>query len=162
MPGTRFKNRHRLSRKEARSLQEQFIGSLGFSPVLSEDSLDVAETEKHSVVLEGNTVVGFFKNDRLFPTVRCLLRAPPDKRYVTVDMGAVKFVASGADVMAPGIVDVDRMIREGDTVWVRDERNGRPIAVGIALRSGDEMLADKKGKAVKNVHHAGDDIWDIG
>jgi len=161
MPGPKFKNRHRLSRKEARALQEQFIGSMGFSPVLSEDSLDVAETEKHSVILEGSLVVGFFSNDKLFPTVRCLMRAQPDKRYVTVDMGAVRFVAGGADVMAPGIIDADRSIREGDTVWVRDERNRRPIAVGIALRSGEEMLADKKGKAVKNVHHAGDDIWEI-
>ena len=162
MSGTKFKNRHRLSRKEARLLQEQLIGSIGFSPAFSEDSLDVAETDKYTVMLEGNDIVGFFIDDRPYPTVRSLLKAPPDRRFVTIDMGAVSFVAGGADVMAPGIVDADKTIKEGDTVWIRDEKNLRPIAIGMALRSGEMMITDKKGKAVRNLHHVGDDIWNIG
>jgi len=162
MARTKFKKRHRLSRKEAKSLREQFFSSTGFYPVVSDDSIDIAETDKYTVILSGDEIMGFFMDDRLFPTVRCLFRACPEKRYVTIDMGAVGFVAGGADVMAPGIVDADRTIKEGDIVWVRDERNKRPIAVGIALRSGDAMLTDRKGKAVKNVHHVGDDIWNFG
>lgn len=162
MSSTKFKNRHRLSRKEARAIREQFVKSMGFSPSFQEDSLDVAETEKYTVLLEGNEVVGFFIDDEPYPTVRSLLRSMPEKRFITVDMGAVKFIASGADVMAPGIVAADTKIREGDVVWVRDEKNLRPIAIGKALRSGEAMIGEKKGKAVRNLHHVGDDIWNIG
>ena len=162
MAEVKFKNRHRLSKKEARALQQQFVESIGFSPIVSENSVDVAETEKYSVIVEGNEITGFFVDDKPFPTVRGILKAAPEKKYITVDMGAVKFVASGADVMAPGIVDVDNSILEGDTVWIRDVKNQKPIAIGIALRSGEAMLTDKKGKAVKSIHHVGDDIWNIG
>jgi len=76
-----------------------------------------------------------------------------------VDMGAVKFVYNGADVMAPGIVKADASIAIGDFVWVRDERNLRPLAVGEALMSGAEMGASEKGKSVRSIHHVGDDLW---
>jgi len=76
-----------------------------------------------------------------------------------VDMGAVKFVYNGADIMAPGIVEADPGIAVGNLVWVRDERNRQPLAVGEALMSGSEMAASEKGKAVKSIHHVGDDLW---
>jgi PUA domain protein len=78
---------------------------------------------------------------------------------VTVDMGAVPHVANGADVMAPGITEADPAIRAGDLVWVRDERNRRPLAVGRALVDGPAMPRGKKGKAVETLHHVGDALW---
>jgi len=140
----------------------QFMESIGFSPVDPESTVDIAETDRYTVILEGNVVIGFYIDDKPFPSVKGLLRAPPEKKFVTVDMGAVKFVASGADVMAPGVTDADGSILEGDTVWIRDVNNKKPLAIGIALRSGEAMTADKKGKAVKSIHHVGDDIWNIG
>jgi PUA domain protein len=76
-------------------------------------------------------------------------------------MGAVKFVYNGADVMAPGIVEADPAIAIGDFVWVRDERNRQPLAVGEALMSGPEMAAAERGKSVKSLHHVGDDVWKL-
>jgi predicted RNA-binding protein (TIGR00451 family) len=76
-------------------------------------------------------------------------------------MGAIKFIVNGADVMSPGIVDADASIREGDIVWVRDVKNKKPIAVGIALKPGAEM-PKTQGKAVKTLHYVGDEIWNIG
>ena len=63
--------------------------------------------------------------------------------------------------MAPGIVDADPAIRPGDLVWVRDERNLRPLAIGEALMSGPEMVASEKGKAVASIHHVGDPLWKL-
>jgi len=88
-------------------------------------------------------------------------RFKPKENFVVVDMGAVKFVTNGADVMAPGIVDADEGIAEGDQVWVCDERNRKPLAVGIAVMTGERMVEEDKGKAVELVHYVGDVVWDF-
>jgi PUA domain protein len=76
-------------------------------------------------------------------------------------MGAVKFVYNGADIMAPGIVEADSGIKVGDLVWIRDQKNLQPLAVGEAIVSGIEMVQSDKGKAVISIHHVGDDIWNF-
>lgn len=162
MSEVRFKNRHRLSRKEIKSLEQELISSTGFAPFSEGSQIDVAERDKWTVILDSDEIVGIYINDRPFPTIRGLLRISPTCRFITVDMGAVKFVANGADVMAPGIVEADQNIKEGDIVWVRDEKFKKPISVGIALIDGSEMLRKKQGKAVKNIHFVGDEIWNIG
>lgn len=78
---------------------------------------------------------------------------------VVVDMGAVPFVVNGADVMAPGIRSVADDVKVGDVVLVVDERHSKGLAVGILLMTREEILQKKKGKAIKNVHHVGDEIW---
>lgn len=99
--------------------------------------------------------------ERIAPTCRLLMEKRPTKAYVTVDMGAIRFVNNGADVMAPGITEADPDIQVGDLVWIRDERNGMPLAVGEALVPGSEMPRGKKGKAVKSLHHVGDPYWTL-
>ncbi|HUW43063.1 MAG TPA: RNA-binding protein [Thermoplasmata archaeon] len=162
MSEVRFKNRHRLSKKEIKSLELELIASTGFAPFSEGSQIDVAERDKWTVILDSDEIVGIYINDRPFPTIRGLLRISPACRYITVDMGAVKFVVNGADVMAPGIVEADEGIKEGDIVWVRDEKYKKPISVGIALMGGSEMSKKKQGKAVKNIHFVGDEIWNIG
>jgi len=65
---------------------------------------------------------------------------------------------NGADVMKPGIVYADERIKENDFVFVTVEGKDSPIAVGLALCNGTEMIGEK-GKAVKNIHHLKDKIW---
>lgn len=74
-------------------------------------------------------------------------------------MGAIRFVANGADIMSPGIVDADNNIEEGDQVWICDEEHYKPLAVGIALCSGPAMIKENTGKAIQNIHYVGDDLW---
>lgn len=111
------------------------------------------------IIVANGTTIGLIIDGHPFLSVRGLLACPPEKRFVTVDMGAVKFVYNGADVMAPGVVDADPSIAEGDLIWVRDEKNLQPLAVGVALMSGNEMVIQKKGKAARSLHHVGDSIW---
>jgi PUA domain protein len=94
-----------------------------------------------------------------FFTVRGALEFAPKKNMVIVDSGAVSFIVNGADVMAPGIVDADPEIAPGDPVVVAEERHRKPLAVGVALLPGSEMRGS--GKAVKSVHHVGDELWDM-
>jgi PUA-domain protein len=162
MSALKTKNRHRLSKKEVKALEEELVSSAGFVPFQPDSQIDVAEMDRWTVILDGGEVVGIYIDDKPFPTLRGLLRRTPPGKHVTVDMGAVKFIANGADVMSPGITDADQAIREGDVVWVRDVKNSKPIAVGIALKSGADMVNVKQGKAVKTLHYVGDEIWNIG
>lgn len=161
MSGLKTRNRHRLSKKEAKALEQEMVSAAGLIPFDPDSQIDVAETDKWTVIMEGADVVGIYIDDKPFPTLRGLLKNAPAGKYVTIDMGAVKFIANGADVMSPGIVDADAAIREGDVVWVRDMNNKKPIAVGIALKAGGAM-ARTQGKAVKTIHYVGDEIWSIG
>lgn len=157
----RLRNRQRLRRKEVADLAaalESHFGCRVFGP---DDVADLAEAGEFRVVLVDGKAVALLVGTRPTLTVRGVSVYGPTRRHVTVDMGAVKFVYNGADVMAPGIVEADPAIAVGDFAWVRDERNRRPLAVGEALMTGAEMNASEKGKAVKSIHHVGDDLWKL-
>ncbi len=130
-------------------------------PFAGREDIDLAEAGEWRLLIADDEVRGILVGGRPVLTVRGLLAYPATKGYVTVDMGAVRFVYNGADVMSPGVVDADPGIRPGDLVWVRDEKNRRPLAVGEALMAGPEMVASEKGKAVKSLHHVGDSLWKL-
>jgi len=97
------------------------------------------------------------KGDFLVPFIERVIDGSVQLPIVVVDLGAVKFIAKGADVMGPGIVEVDEEISENEVVSVVDEKYKHPIAVGIALR--DSRRIKDRGKSVKNIHHVNDKIW---
>ena len=111
------------------------------------------------MVICKNTIIAFEQDDQTYLTLRGVLLLKPAKGYVTVDMGAVKFLYNGADVMTPGILDADPGIQEGAPVWVRDEKNLKPLAVGKALMDGTRMKVESSGKAIKTLHYISDPIW---
>src|SRR5438094_309209 len=125
-------------------------------------AFDAAEAGPHRLVLRGDEPIVLLLGDQAAPTVRSLLAFPATKRWVTVDMGAVRFIYNGADVMAPGIMEADPTIRAGEIVWVRDEKNRRALAVGQAIMDGPTMAREEKGKAIQTLHHVGDDLWRLG
>lgn len=158
----RLRNRRRLRRKEVADLASTLEATFGGTSFGNEKPIDVADTGKFEVFLVDGKAFGLMFEGRPTLTVRGVLKYGATKRYVTVDMGAVGYVYNGADIMAPGIVEADPVIGIRDFVWVRDERNRQPLAVGEALMPGSEMTAAKKGKAVKSLHHVGDDVWKLG
>lgn len=79
---------------------------------------------------------------------------------VTIDEGALKYIIKGADVMRPGITKYDDWGEAGRLVVVREDKRGRAAAVGRAAVKSSEMAELKKGNCVRNLHHAGDKIWD--
>ena len=141
----RIRRRQRLRRKEINAYSEAVAAALGVDPFRDRDDIDLAEADEWRLLIVDNEVRGILVGDRPFLTIRGLLAYPAARRWVTVDMGAVKFVYNGADVMAPGIVAADPAIKVGDIVWVRDEKNLRPLAVGEALMAGPEMGASEEG-----------------
>ncbi len=154
-----YRKRRRIRRKEARKLSDEIRERWGDCPFSGDHQVDLAEGRDFGLIFSDGKLVGLIYNGMAFLTLRGILLCSPSKKWVTVDMGAVKFLYNGADVMAPGIVDADIEIREGDPVWVKEEKHGKPLAVGIALMEGGEMVTSRKGKAIKTLHHIGDKVW---
>ena len=81
--------------------------------------------------------------------------------YVMVDMGAVKFMCNGANVMRPGITSYSEFEKE-NIVCIIEESQHKFLAVGKALVSSSEMESMKKGEVVKNLHYISDKFWESG
>lgn len=158
---SKVKNRHSLKRKEIRNLQneiKQKFSSIEFNEKSTVESGDVDGLKL--IFIEGVPCFMADQNKIIF-TLHGINRYKPKENFVTVDMGAVKFVTNGADVMAPGIVDADKNISEKDQVWICDEQHHKPLAIGIALITGEEMIGNSNGKAIKIIHYVGDTIWNF-
>lgn len=70
------------------------------------------------------------------------------KGYVICDPGAIKFVQESKNLMAPGVTDADRNIKEGDEVLVLSPER-EIVSTGMARMTGEQMIAESKGVAVK-------------
>ncbi len=73
---------------------------------------------------------------------------PPPRFRVVVQDDVEEFIAKGGNVFARHVVEADGEIRPAEEVIVTDRRGG-VLAVGKALLTGKEMLAFKRGVAVK-------------
>ena len=156
------RKRKRMREKEVKALREQFSEIFGVETFGEKDAVDMAESSEYNLIFVNNDILGLVNEGKPFLTVRGLLKYKPEARAVTVDMGAVPYVTNGADIMGPGIVDADPSIQEGDLVWIRDIKNRVPLAVGMALRSGNSLKSKEKGKAIKAIHNVGDKLWKTG
>ena len=79
---------------------------------------------------------------------------------VTVDMGAVKFMCNGANVMRPGIKNHSEFLKD-DIVCVIEESQHKYLAVGKSLVNSSEMTEMSRGEIIKNLHYISDKYWEI-
>ncbi len=79
---------------------------------------------------------------------------------VMVDMGAVKFMCNGANVMRPGIKKYTKFSKD-DVVCIVEESKHKFLAVGKALTDSLELENISKGEVVKNLHYVSDKYWEI-
>jgi len=155
----KIKNRHRLKARDIKQFQDELKKTFTNDFFNEKSSVETGEFEGQKIIfVDGEPCFMFYENKIIF-TIHGLNKFKPKQRFVVVDMGAIKFVTNGADVMAPGIVDADINIVENDQVWICDEVHRKPLAIGIANMTGEKMIAEKKGKAIKTIHYVGDYLW---
>jgi len=155
----KLRKKRRLRKKEVEKLSKTLNDTFCKEIFTGNEIMDQADAEGCRILIINNEILGLIINDKPFLTLKGLLKYAPEKKYVSVDKGAVKFVCNGADIMAPGVVDADSSVKKNELVWVRDEEHEKPLAVGVALMGAEEMVNAKKGKAVLSVHYIGDKIW---
>lgn len=122
------------------------------------DIIEIIE-EKHKVLCINMQPSFFWYADKWIPTLKYLQSHPHALKTITIDMGAVKFIVNGADLMRPGIADMDPTITKAEVITIIDQKNKKPIAIGIPLYEGLEIQSLTAGKVVKNIHYVGDNLW---
>ncbi len=134
-------------------------------------------------VADGQPV--FFELDKaehLLPHLRLVHRFPEAFPSVRIDRGAIRFVLSGATLMAPGLTSAGGRLptpreaategRDEEGRWSRELQKGEPViimaegkeeacAVGV-LVAGTKDVKDKgKGPVVEDAHFLGDGLWKL-
>jgi PUA-domain protein len=154
--------RKRLKQKETRNFLEQFTKEYGSFGKFTEEQTGVEMSEINE------KVVFFLDNEpsivkigaRLYPTLvfkKVLERLP----RVIVDMGAIPHICNGADIMAPGVRNVQGDFLAGSVVAVAEDKYGKYLAIGETTMDSDEMRRTRQGKVMKNRHYVGDEIWNF-
>ena len=150
--------RHHLRSDEVADIRSRIESDFGVD--LDGDTFEAvefAESERRLVLVDGDPLV-LRTDDGPILTVRGANLVDPSRRVVVVDSGAIPFVSDGADVMRPGIVEVDADIKAGEPVLIAEETHGKVLAVGRSLVDGSELLGEQ-GKVIESIHHVGDELY---
>jgi PUA domain protein len=93
---------------------------------------------------------------------------------VGIDRGAIRFVLSGAALMAPGLTSAggrlpdpannpeDKEFAAGEVVAVTAEGKKEVCMVGPLTMGTEEMKKKGKGVVMDEGHYLGDGLWKIG
>jgi len=80
--------------------------------------------------------------------------------FVQVDMGAVKFMCKGANLMRPGIKKFSEFSKN-DIVCIVEESQNKFLAVGKSEVDSSELESMEKGEVLKNLHYISDKAWEV-
>ena len=154
------KKRFFLKNKKIKEIKKELGNYAEIIPKKSQVEL-VEFEDLPDVLLINNKPLLMKSDDSFIPTLKAVLDMDITEKYATVDMGAINFVIKGADIMSPGIVDADKSIQAGDIIVINEESHKKPLAIGKSMITGEEMVENNKGKAIKNLHYIGDPIWEL-
>ena len=116
------------------------------------------QIDEKGVIITGNGITAVKVDEDILPflgDVPTLEKFP----YVMVDMGAIKFVCKGANIMRPGIIKFSDF-EKGEIVCVLEESQRKFLAVGKAEMSSKQLDETKKGEVIKNMHYISDIFWE--
>ena len=107
-------------------------------------------------------------DDPIIPHLRVVHQFPQCFSRIGIDRGAIRFVLSGATLMAPGLTskggrlpDAGEELTEGEVAVIEAEGKEEACLVG-QLRMGTEEIKDKKkGVVIDSGHYLGDGLWNI-
>ena len=146
-----------ISKSETSKILEQ-INSQWKIELPKQKNIKTHEVDEKGVIITGDGLTAVKISDDILPfldDIPILEKFP----YVTVDMGAVKFVCKGANVMRPGITKFSDF-ESGEIVCVIEESQNKFLAVGKAEMSSEEAKNANKGEVIKNMHYISDDFWE--
>ena len=144
----------RLSNKDVKEISSQL------KEVDKKDIVDLIDDK----FLRINNEIRYFDFEKKWvPTLKYIYSKPSsiEMKKVVVDMGAIKFVTNGADIMRPGVRKFDEGIEKGEIIQILEETHNKTIALGKALGKSEEMRKQEKGKIIENIHYIGDSIWNM-
>ncbi len=164
----RVKHRTLLRAKELRLLRKRLAGTPSLihralrAPSSGKTSVErVILDDKSELYLVGGEFWLAKLTNTVYPGLPALLSGNVEIPKVVVDMGAVPHISNGADVMAPGITELEKTLAVGDLTVIIDQKNRVPIAVGRMLLNPTVILETKRGRAIETLHYVGDQLWKL-
>ncbi len=161
--------RFRLSNKEVKALSTALPEGLGkyLRSARVVEIYEIVDDRIYIYVADGMPIaarIAHQNSEYVVPTLYFIHKGPSGdvvEQYpkVVVDMGAVKPILNGADVMRPGIRRIEGDLKRDGVVLVLDEAKLRPISVSVSLYDKAEMESMEKGKVLINLHYINDKIW---
>jgi PUA domain protein len=121
----------------------------------------------------------FFQHmdDPILPHLTIVHRYPAAFPRLRIDRGAIRFVLSGATLMAPGLTSAggrlpgdpqdqdgrygSEDLEAGDVVVIEAEGKETACMVGVLKMGTAEMKKVKKGQACEAGHYLGDGLWQL-
>ena len=146
-----------ISKSETSKILER-INSQWKIELPKQKNIKTHEVDEKGVIITGNGITAVKIGDDILPfldDIPILEKFP----YVTIDMGAIKFVCKGANVMRPGITKFSDF-ESGEIVCVIEESQKKFLAVGKAKMSSKELGEISKGEVIKNIHYVSDNFWE--
>ncbi|PGH18522.1 hypothetical protein AJ79_00299 [Helicocarpus griseus UAMH5409] len=109
----------------------------------------------------------------LIPHLRVIHAFPDALPTIGIDRGAIRFVLSGAALMAPGLTSPggrlpdpasnpgEREIQAGEVVAIKAEGKEEVCLVGMLKVGTEEMKKKGKGVVMDEGHYLGDGLWKV-
>ena len=116
------------------------------------------QIDEKGIIITGKGITAIKMGEDILPflgNAQILEKFP----YVIVDMGAIKFVCKGANVMRPGITKFSDF-EKGEIVCVIEESQHKFLAVGRAEIPSSKLAETNKGEVIKNMHYISDVFWE--
>jgi PUA domain protein len=129
----------------------------------------VNSPDRVQLYLVGSTPV-FFQHmtDAILPHLKLVHRFPHCFPTIGIDRGAIRFVLSGATLMAPGLTSAggvlpekEKALKEGDPVVIVAEGKQEATAVGLLAMGTEDVKVKGKGPVVEDAHYLGDGLWKL-
>ena len=146
-----------ISKSETSKILEQ-INSQWKIELPKQKNIKTHDVNEKGLIITGNGITAVKIGEVILPfldDIPILEKFP----YVTVDMGAVKFVCKGANIMRPGITKFSDF-ESGEIVCIIEESQNKFLAVGKAEMSSKELEGIKNGEVIKNMHYISDIFWE--
>lgn len=117
------------------------------------------------VIVHGRPLFFAQRDGPWFPTLRLLHQYPNMMIKLQSDLGAIKFVLQGANIMCPGLTSpgasMPAQVPAESPVAIYGEGKEHAMAVGMTKMSTEDMRSINKGIGVDNLHYLTDGLWHI-
>ncbi|CAG8137045.1 unnamed protein product [Penicillium salamii] len=167
-------NRSKVKSSVQRGLRQKLLETYpGFEPVIEEFMPKKASLE--AVKLPDRVTLYTIDSTPLFfqpidgppvPHLRLIHTYPSAIPTIQIDRGAIRFVLSGATLMAPGLTspggrlpDAENALEAGQIVGVKAEGKEEICLVGMLKVGTEEIKSKGKGVVMDEGHYLGDGLW---
>ncbi|GES61970.1 GTP-binding protein YchF [Aspergillus terreus] len=167
-------NRSKVKSSVQRGIRQRFLDTYpGFEPYIDEvlpkkAQLDAVKLPEKCTLYTIDTQPLFYQplDGPPIPHLKLVHAYPDALPTVQIDRGAIRFVLSGAALMAPGLTspggrlpDKEHALESGTVVAVKAEGKEEVCLVGVLKVGTEEMKAKPKGVVMDEGHYLGDGLW---